>query len=290
MKKKKNLYYICSLEGSLNNDVSLDEVTIEDLRKYNFKYVSGYFDEDDIVPLTDDINDKSVLKGKKLYDFVQSFLIGNTVDIDDETLSFRIDLLYEEYFVFRMDTETKLLKYVEDDVIYNCIESATASNRTSGNRFKFEDFTSPENNTLNVDYMSIFTEYLDKCFGKNKRGVATFITDEHGQAWDIVKTEKSYSFGVDESQNKLLQGRVIDLFKNITSATLRVFTDDIVDKFPVKEVYGFVLTPDFTIKNVSYLEIKESHTTDNRTGNKIYPEKNVVYCDIDGNRLCSADI
>ena len=290
MKKNKNLYYICYLENDLSQDTNLEDVTISDLRKYGFKYVSGYLDDDDESELTDDINDKNVLKRKKLYHLLQSFLIGDIVDIDSDTLDYRIDLLYDVYFVFKMNIDTKLLKCVDNDTIFNCIESATASIGKSDDGFKFEDFTSPENNALNVDYKSIFIDYLDKCFGKNKRGKANFISENLGQAWDVVKTENGYSFGVDENQNKMLNERIINLFTDITSCTLRVFTDEIVDKIPVKEVYGFVLTPYFTIENVSYLEIKEAHTTDEETGNKISPEKNIVYCDIEGNRLCSADV
>ena len=291
MSKKNNLYYICLLdEDSDLENANLDKITVSDLIKCGFKFVVGYLDEDDEPTLTDNINHKGILKSKKLYHLLQDFLIGDIVDIDKETFDFRINLLYEEYFVFKMNTETKILNYVNNDIIFDCIESATSRMKSPNKEFIFEDFTSPETNKLNTDYKSIFTEYLDKCFGKNIRGTATFLTEERGQAWDIKKTENGYFFGVDENQNKILNERIFDLFAEATSCTLRVFTEEIVDKLPMKEVYGFILFPDFTIKNVSYLEIKEAHTTDNRTGGKLNPEKNLVYCDVEGNRLCSDDI
>ena len=293
MKKKKYTYYICTLDSPLDAMENLEKLTVGDLRKMDFQYITGFFDENNDIQFSDDINNKNVLKAKKLFHLLQAFLVGDgDNEVDSETIDFRLDLLYGMCFVFKMDTVTKLLSLVTDDVIYNCIEAATAAMPSLGsdNGFKFESFTKPETKSINVDHLGIFTEQLDKCFGEGKSGIVTFFSENYGQEWDIAKTENGYSFGVDEKQNILFSAKLVNLFLDASSCTLRVFTGDIVNKTPVKELYAFILNPDFSIFNVPYLELKEAHTTHHATGEKMIPEKNVVYCDVEGNRLCSADV
>ncbi len=306
-KKKKFLYYICLQESTImdskNKHVEVDrdtlvDVTEQDLEKYSFAYVLSVPEFDTTVGYSMYLENKKLLKFKKLSDLIDEFVfsmdyeeivpddaedVGAYIDFEIED---RIDKLCDEYFVMKMDVKTKRLTYVDSDIIRNCIHSM----REPHVEFKFERFTNSKPDSIDVDYMGIFTEYLDKCFGKNKSGVITFISERYGLECDISKTDKTYFFGIDENQNELFKKRLFDLFSGISSCTLRVFTDNIVNKIPIKEIYGFVLVPDFTIKNVNYLEIKDSYTTHHGTGQKIEPEKNVVYCDVDGNRLCPEDI
>jgi hypothetical protein len=39
--------------------------------------------------------------------------------------------------------------------------------------------------------------------------------------------------------------------------------------------------------NSNYLDLKESCEIDNYTGERLEPESNILYCDLEGNKLCS---
>ena len=92
---------------------------------------------------------------------------------------------------------------------------------------------------------------------------------------------------MNEGHNVIFRAKLINYFLNRSGGILRVFTDQMVNNIPVKELYGFVLLEDTQIINLDYLELKECQN--NVNGHIILPEPNVVYCDLKGNKLCSED-
>lgn len=71
---------------------------------------------------------------------------------------------------------------------------------------------------------------------------------------------------------------------------LRVFTDQIVNKIVVKELYGFYVSDENGIVGAPSDILEEAHNTNYDTGKALTPEKNVVYCDTEGNKIPSWDL
>ncbi|HWY09992.1 MAG TPA: hypothetical protein VN026_01645, partial [Bacteroidia bacterium] len=296
-KKKKYAYYVCFQEGGLkgeeNKYIPIDEkelVNFDDkiLKKYSFGFLIEMPDVDNAnVIYSMYITNFKLLKFRKLSKLIDNFIfsvnyddiLADKSDDDDfDPIEERLDMLCNEYYVLRRDIETGLFTYIHPEKIYKCFHQVPPMQQIP---FKFEDYTSSKDEFSNTDYNGILKEQLDKCFGKNDKGIITLITDDLGARFDITKKGKEYSFGTDEKQNELFNTRLMDMFLETASCTLRVYTKEIINKSPVKEIYAFILNDDFSIQNVNYLKVKDAHITNNMTGERIVPERNIVYCDIE---------
>lgn len=285
--KKKFLYFICSREeGDLNlDDDFLDrKLTIDELIENDFNFVIEYNVDDSLV--TDDFENPDILKSKKLINVINNFVFDSG-DLEEEFVhqeemdfifTERVDLLFQEVFIFRLHLKTNAVTYVDNEMIKESIQKSI--NYEEQFSFGLEDYSNME---LDEDYYALFIENLKKCFNKNKEGILSF---SNGNYWDVKYENDEFFFGLDEKQNELFPNQVIRYFLNDTGCIVRVFTNQNVDDIPVKELYGFFLTREGMF-NSNYLDLKDSCEIDSFTDEKIEPEPNILYCDLEGNKLCS---
>jgi hypothetical protein len=185
---------------------------------------------------------------------------------------------YGTIFVFRLNLETDIVTYVDNEMIKESIQKSI--NYEDDFSFSQNDYSNIE---LDEEYFNLFIDNLKKSFGKNTIGVLSF---SNGHAWDVKFENDKFFFGIDEKYNEIFPFKLMSYFSQSTGCLLRVFTNQKVDNLPVKELYGFYLVGEGMF-NSNYLELKESCEIDNNSGKRLEPEPNILYCDLEGNKLCS---
>ena len=294
MKKKKYTYYICYQEDSvlpIEDELEFEEdFTEDDLFNHDIKFLIGA-SEGEVYSYSDSRKDSDIYKNNKLSELIDDFIFD--VDIDPEEIEEmmeefmdevddRLKFLLDELMVFRYDPSMKLFKFIPGSAVMKCFDQVMDNSINRSNR----DFE--PKSTISPDYLQKFTSFLDLCFTeKSTGGILTISTKYEDVVWDVKKVDDNYFFGLNEQHNALFPAKLVNYFLGKSAGILRVFTNQTVNNLPVKELYGFVLLEDTQIINLDYLELKECHT--NVKGGILLPETNVVYCDLNGNKLCSED-
>jgi hypothetical protein len=294
MKKKKYTYYICYQEDSVSpieDELELEEeFTEEDLLNRDVKFLIDA-SQGEVYSYSDSRKDSDVYKNNKLSELIDDFIFD--VDIDPEEIEEMVDefmgevddrlnFLLDELMVFRYDPSMKLFKFIPGSAVMKCFD------QVMDNSISKSSVISGPKSTISSDYIQKFTKFLDLCFTeKATGGILTVSTKYEDIVWDVKKVDGEYFFGLNEQHNTLFGEKLADYFLNKSAGVLRVFTNQMVNNIPVKELYGFVLLEDTQIINIDYLELKECQT--NVKGGILLPEPNIVYCDLNGNKLCSED-
>lgn len=295
MKNKKYTYYICYQEDSvLPIDDELvefeEEFTEEELLNRDIKFLIDA-SEGEVYSYSDSRKDSGIYKNNKLSELIDDFIFD--VDIDPEEIEEmveefmgevddRLNFLLDSLIVFRYSSITKSFKMIPASAVKKCFD------QVMDNSISKSSVISGPKSTISSDYIQKFTKFLDLCFTeKATGGILTVSTKYEDVVWDVKKVDGNYFFGLNEQHNTLFSEKLADYFLNKSAGVLRVFTNQMVNNTPVKELYGFVLLEDTQIININYLELKECQT--NVKGGIVLPETNIVYCDLSGNKLCSED-
>lgn len=298
--KNKSVYFLCCIEDFdrdfFDEEYDLEDLTVASLVGKGFRFIVSTEDNGEASSYTDNVNNPDRKANKKLLDLIHDYMfdfdemslkeVSEKMHELSDDINSRLELLIDKHFIFKMDLKTKKLNRVSNSTISNCLNNYQKSANISNSHS--DDF---EVSRVSHDYLKIFKEQLDKCFGENKSAIATFYSKHRGeQSWDIIKKNGEYRFGVNEDQHIFFGARIINLFLEDSSCILRIFTSQVVNKIPVKEMYAFVIHNDSSIQNMSYLDVREAFTKDFKTGREIKPEKNLVFCDLNNNKFCSDDI
>jgi hypothetical protein len=285
--KRKFLYFICSREESdfdLSDDFLERKLTLDELIENEFNFIISYDIDNSIV--SNDFETPNILKSKKLITVINKFVFDDSgieeefVNDDeiDEVFTERVDLLFQEVYVFRLNLKTDIVTFVDNEMIKESIQKSI--NYEDEFSFNQEDYSNIE---LDEEYFNLFIDNLKQSFGKNTEAILSF---SNGNYWDVKFENYKFFFGVDDKHNEIFPFKLMRYFIQDTGCILRVFTNQKVDNLPVKELYGFFLTREGMF-NSNYLDLKESCEIDNYTGERLEPESNILYCDLEGNKLCS---
>ena len=267
MKKKKYTYYICYQEDSVSpieDELELEEeFTEEDLLNRDVKFLIDA-SQGEVYSYSDSRKDSDVYKNNKLSELIDDFIFD--VDIDPEEIEEMVDefmgevddrlnFLLDELMVFRYDPSMKLFKFIPGSAVMKCFD------QVMDNSISKSSVISGPKSTISSDYFQKFTKFLDLCFTeKATGGILTVSTKYEDIVWDVKKVDGEYFFGLNEQHNTLFGEKLADYFLNKSAGVLRVFTNQMVNNIPVKELYGFVLLEDTQIINIDYLELKECQT------------------------------
>ena len=140
-----------------------------------------------------------------------------------------------------------------------------------------------------------FDVMIKKMIGKYSSAIITFCNEyRNNEKWDVKKDSNgNLFFGTSDLQNVLFASRFINLCSEKTGCILRVFTDQKADGFFIKEIYGFslfIVNQKTIVQDISSNVLEECCNTDFKTHQRIEAEKNIVYCDLEGGRICSWDL
>lgn len=147
-----------------------------------------------------------------------------------------------------------------------------------------ESLSPPEN------YYSQFEDFLKKCFGENELAIITFVSKYRTDQWDVNFKDGKFRFGINDLHDLLFKARLIDFYSELTGATIRVFTNQVVKEIPVKKLFGVALLPNFTLKEFTAKELLKCHTIDTKTGKPMPVEENVIFCDTTGEMIGWFDV
>lgn len=128
-----------------------------------------------------------------------------------------------------------------------------------------------------------------------KSGIITFTSERGGtQKWDVGKREDGgLVFGVNRFQSALFPARFLGVMseERRTGLILRTFTaeKDEPTGRPVKELRGYLVfmaeDGKLRFRQLSAQEVAEASTTHHVSGKFLAPERGVVYCGPDDERL-----
>jgi hypothetical protein len=126
-----------------------------------------------------------------------------------------------------------------------------------------------------------------------KRGILTFTSKLRGEVWDVKKKEDgTLRFGVNEEQSLLFPARFISILSEdeAIGVILRTFLSE-KDEFtghPVKELRGYFVQLEnnrIKLEQLSAENLMNAENLDANTGKTLPPEKGVVYCGPNGERI-----
>lgn len=138
-------------------------------------------------------------------------------------------------------------------------------------------------------YYNLFeVKVLNKCFTKYKTAIIQMTDINQTLYIQINKKKDGYMIGENLYDETTFRYNLYNMSQDIMGMIIRVFTDQNIDNEPVSEIFGFIIN-NFEIENIKYTELKETFEVDAITNKKITAPNNLVYCDFDGNRLCSED-
>ncbi|HEX5554942.1 MAG TPA: hypothetical protein VFX43_17000 [Chitinophagaceae bacterium] len=234
----------------------------------------------------------------RLKSLTEDYLWGWEDDItpDDEEaikiLRDRSEKFFGEFglMVCKLDIETQQFSVMKDDVVRSFFKRVLhkLDKKAAPAPPPPTKFPKPL-----PEHYGPFTRELSKCFGKYKSGTLTFsfLDSKEASVWDVERNDKGhFRFGPDMAYSALFAAKLISFFRRGSSLCVRVFTDQSKDGIPFKELYAFILTPDFAIHNMDYRMVEKAYNMDHSTRAVLDPEKNVVYCDLQNNKLPSFDI
>ena len=286
MKKNKYTYYLCYNEDKDCDITEQTEFTEDELQTLDFKFLSEV-EYGEIISYSYSKSTSGIYKNKKLGDLIDDFIFDAYIDEEMENEEWyddvddRLQFLMEELTVFRYDPTMNIFKVIPPDKVMNTFEQKLNNVKT----------TKPKHDpklTILPEYYHKFTKFLDLCFtDKSTGGILTVSTFDDDISWDVKKVDGEYFFGITEAHNELFKVNLADYFLKRSAGILRVITNQVVNNFPVKELYGFILLEDTQIINIDYLEVKDCHNSYKH--GTVIPESNIVYCDLKGNKLCSED-
>jgi hypothetical protein len=303
--KKNFKYYLAIIEedkdpNNVNINLNNKEIKLKDFIKSGFNFLIEYFDGETLY--TNDLKDKFLMKSSKLkniiHDFVFDFEPTDYLDIlidddsddfsDDEVteiiadvLNDRINKLLHDLHVIRYNKSNKTLKIINNDKIIDLLDEIFHKNANS-----------VQLNEKSDDVYNEFNNLIGKCMGNNENAIITFNsldTLPKTFNYDVKKNDNTFYYGIDDNNNDYFPYLLTNFSKGLGSFIVRVFTKQYVNDLPVKELFGFI-NKNGTFDNIDSDSLNEMCNTDNQTGKKLQPEINVVYCDLNGNRICSEDI
>ena len=297
--KKNFKYYLATIDEDINIentfdiDLNSNDIKLKDFTKSGYRLLIDYFDG--FTFYTEDIKDDNVMKSSKLGKLIHTFLFNfdpsdYLEDSDDDedisevvadVLHDRISTLLDELYVIRYDKKNKTLNVVKEDLIINILDDIFQKNKQK-----------PVLDEKSDEVCESFNDLMTKCIGDNENAILTFSNLNTGSTeivYDVKNNNNTFFYGYNQKDNDEFPYLLTHFSKGYGSIIVRVFTKQYVNDLPVKELFGFVCK-NGEFSNVDTHTLNDACNTDNRTGNKIKPEENVVYCDLNGNRICSEDI
>jgi hypothetical protein len=240
------------------------------------------------------LQEEMILSYPKLSHLIKDFIFncGDEISLDADILRRRADYFFRDFVVVKMDLESPGLSILPDNAVQSCFITLLGDLNRNAKRKAMQRLDHPPSRQPGPDYIDLFTTQLSYCFGRNTNGILTFSSaTEETSVWDAEKNgDGSFRFGTSLPQDALFRAKLKRFFQEGCALCVRIFTDQYSDGLPFKELYAFVLAPDFTMQNMDYLSVAKAYNTDHRTMKEIKPEKNVVYCDLQNNKLASFDL
>jgi hypothetical protein len=230
----------------------------------------------------------------KLSYLIEDFIFNCEEDgaPDVNLLRRRANYFFSDFMVVKVNLQSPEVSILPDHMVRSCFRSILESLNRSVKKEAVQRVDHPPFRNAEPDFINLFITQLDRCFGKHTSGILTFSSaNEESGKWDVEKNaEGEFIFGTNRPQHALFLAKLRRFFEEGCAVCVRIFTDQYSGGLPFKELYAFVLTADFKMINMDYLTVEKAYNTDHRTLKELKPEKNVVYCDLNNNKLGSFDL
>lgn len=240
------------------------------------------------------LQQEMALSYPKLSYLIEDFIFNceEEAALDVNLLRERADYFFGDFMVVKVNLQSPEVSILPGHIVRSCFRGILESLNRNIKKEAIQRMDHPPSRDAEPDFVTLFITQLDRCFGKHTSGILTFSSagQESGK-WDAEKREKGrFLFGPNKAYHAVFLARLRRFFEEGSALCVRVFTDQYCDGLPFKELYAFVLTADFKMINVDYLTVEKAYNTDHRTRKELKPEKNVVYCDLNNNKLGSFDL